>query len=229
MLSLFLINSLTTQALTDAFDFMDENVARSAWLSTKLAYFKRQSTLTRKDLRTYRRAWIDRYYAENYLNSMIGAPQRPAGKEIGSAIKDSLPKGSLAEVKPLLKQHVEGMITKQQKFAGGLDINNSSDISNLVFDLYDEVRDLYRDEMELTVRWLLIASQNARALKNQEKEKYFRFIEEQQNVFHALGIKVIVPVNGSVESRYRELMQQIDSLAPDQRTLFKQVRALHQE
>lgn len=52
-------------------------------------------------------------------------------------------------------------------------------MATLVHELYFDVGRRYRAEMELTIRWVLLASQNARALKNQEKKRFFRFIDDK--------------------------------------------------
>ena len=159
--------------------------------------------MTRKELYTYRKAWIDRYHAENHLACITGDKLRPPGPEIGSALKETLPKGTRDQVKELHKQHVQGLLKEGR---ASLNINDPTDMATLVFDLTQHVSRRYRAELELTVRWVLLASQNARALKNQEKKKFFRFIEDKEKIFHALGIKITVPQNGSIEQRYRELM-----------------------
>jgi len=61
-------------------------------------------------------------------------------------------------------------------------------------------------------------------LAQQEQKYLFRFIKERKAELYVLGITINIPQAGGMEERYSSVLQQINKLAPNKHTVFKQLR-----
>lgn len=68
LMSVIYLRSLTLETAKSAMGFITPEVARSAWITTKKIYAANKAAYSRKDLFTYRRAWIKRYALMQYIN-----------------------------------------------------------------------------------------------------------------------------------------------------------------
>lgn len=59
-------------SLNSAFDFLTPELAKKAWLDTKLTYAKHKGAHSRSDMETYRRSWIDKFHAKSHLAFLQG-------------------------------------------------------------------------------------------------------------------------------------------------------------
>jgi len=72
VMSTVYIRALTLEAVYDAYDFMNEAIAKRAWLETKQSYVKSLGCYSRQDMQTYRRMWKQRFYLGSYLAVLKG-------------------------------------------------------------------------------------------------------------------------------------------------------------
>lgn len=84
------MNTITQSAIDDAFDYCDDEVAKQAWLDTKLGYIKSKGVFSRLELLTYRRLWKRRWNLLNYYLAQTEGPG--AVRPIPPTLMDELKK-----------------------------------------------------------------------------------------------------------------------------------------
>lgn len=71
-LTFMVAQEITLNSMIDAKAFMDEEIAKVAWLDAKAQYVKGASAFSRGDLQTYRHLWIKRYMMQNHMHFIMG-------------------------------------------------------------------------------------------------------------------------------------------------------------
>ena len=196
LLSLLYTQQLTLDSLNSAFDFMTEDIAKKAWLDSKSQYIKGIGAFSRADMVTYRRMWIKRYQAKSHLAFMLGlkpAFPSPTINENTRALVTC--DGNLKEFK---EEANEAVCEAIGEFPG-LDAEDVGDVAALVHELEKNMHAAYKHEMELIIRFLMSATQNARLMSNKSKKAFLKFITTKIDLLNCLDINIMIPTSGSID------------------------------
>jgi hypothetical protein len=225
LLSILYTQQLTLDSMNNAFTFMTDKIAKDAWLDAKTAYCRQKGAFSRGDMDTYRRCWIKRYYAiaqAAFLQDKM--PALPDKAHITEELFGELTGGGKEAFKARAADAMETLVDEYQ-----IKIDDQRDIASLVNELAQRVKQAYREEMQLIIRFLLISAQNAKLQELAEKKKLLKFLEYKNELLTALDIHLLVPSYGTIPNKYREVTKQIELMGkerPDDLEAFNQVKAL---
>lgn len=197
LLSFIYLRSLTVESLNKAFDFIDTQIAKNAWLETVRGYVKSKGSYSRDQIQTYRRAWVERYCLNNYVASRNKQKKIEIPSEMNKDIREELEFMKEESYHEFLLEKVEEAMPEKYN------LNDPYDMNVLSMEMDETVRDAYTDEYEVIVQFLMIAVQNSLAKKQQDRKKFIKFIEAKKYLFYAVGIELQVPSKGSIDQRYK--------------------------
>ena len=203
LLTIIGVHTLTQSAIDDAYDFADEEVAKQAWLETKLAYVKSKSVFNRLQLQTYRRLWKRRWNLLNYYQTTMYGPS--AVKPLPPGITDELKK----EVKP------DDMATPRDHFYykclefmqnSEFQLTDKGDVLVALSNADQRVREAHNDELELMLQFIMVAAQNARIHQRKVRKDFIKFVSTSSDLFMAMGIPILLPDQGDIAFKWEMLL-----------------------
>lgn len=75
----------------------------------------------------------------------------------------------------------------------------------------------------------MIASSNGLIEKEAERKDFFRFLKEKNDILIILGIRILIPNTGTLDSQYLSVMSQIEDLDEEHLEVFCQIQKLSQD
>ena len=75
----------------------------------------------------------------------------------------------------------------------------------------------------------MIASSNGLIEKEAEIKDFFRFLKEKNDILIVLGIRILIPNTGTIDSQYLSVMSQIEDLDEEHLEVFCQIQKLSQD
>ena len=75
----------------------------------------------------------------------------------------------------------------------------------------------------------MIASSNGLIEKEAERKDFFRFLKEKNDILIVLGIRILIPNTGTIDSQYLSVMSQIEDLDEEHLEVFCQIQKLSQD
>ena len=75
----------------------------------------------------------------------------------------------------------------------------------------------------------MIASSNGLIEKEAERKDFFRFLKEKNDILIVLGIRILIPNTGTLDSQYLSVMSQIEDLDEENLEVFCQIQKLSQD
>lgn len=72
------------------------------------------------------------------------------------------------------------------------------------------MHETYMDETELVIQFMLTAIQNSMVIKDISQKEFINFINSKRDLLSALDISLVIPLGGSIDSRVKKLLDEVE-------------------
>lgn len=103
-------------------------------------------------------------------------------------------------------------------------LDSIDQVDSLLYDVERELANQYLNEYEMIIQFQLIIVQLANTLRQQKQKWLMKFITEKTAELFVMGIHIDVPKGGSLDQRFSVIIEQLQTLPPQQQTMFNLLR-----